>query len=669
MSSISWIFLFITILATLSHCSNRWSGLFLDADLTFIFSPMCKKHFFTPWRMTSIKEFDIAMPDFGDVTASNTYTPLRVAFLCHDWMEVSYEYSTNPLKAFRYREIEKSARPKAAFVRFDWTNERFAMGKCQALFIFLKDNLAQDYVFGRFSQTYDCFYVAPRQIGTSMMVAFDDSSIEIPWLTWSPLRTTPLAYYSLSNIRIAWKYLNRNSNKYVAFVLTPVDIKCGIRYDAFITVKELNYCTIATIAERHNLTLIEDKGQLDTDTDFGIVLAANFDTPNNQAFLYELIHSPYNFITVTNAPYPASGVATFVAPFDLYTWSCLMASVISVAGSLTLVAYKDGGLYSFVSMTASRLITTICVLLGQSEESNGRPYRTRKANIVLLTLWLFGNFFLMINYYQGSIYSCLLVLFPEKTPKSVDDLVNWDIPIIAPYNIRLGITGKRENILSDYLIPKLIASSNHNIKLVRFLTKLQSKLCKVGCANLYNIGETKAPKGYKMVLFFFKEYVKYIIGFGRLSSNVSVAGNKGDTYFSMVALQVGRKTMLSPYIIEEWERLKEAGLSQMWNTMYYDAQAWKTYSSVSPAKTQVVQYLLTNKGGSKFQEDYPISMSVVMPILSLYFIVITISFVVCLAENENLLVNYICRGQQLAFNALPPVVRLSLIMSSSDKIN
>ncbi|OXA40744.1 hypothetical protein Fcan01_24429 [Folsomia candida] len=169
MSSVSWIFLFITILATLSHCSNQWSGIFLDADLTFIFSPMCKKHFFTPWRMTSMKEFDIAMPDFPDVTASNTYTPLRIAFLCHDWMEVSYEYSTEHLKVFRYREIEKSARPKAAFVRFDWTNERFAMGKCDALLIFLKDNLAQDYVFGRFSQTYDCYYVAPRQIGTSMM--------------------------------------------------------------------------------------------------------------------------------------------------------------------------------------------------------------------------------------------------------------------------------------------------------------------------------------------------------------------------------------------------------------------------------------------------------------------------------------------------------------------
>lgn len=115
-----------------------------------------------------------------------------------------------------------------------------------------------------------------------------------------------------------------------------------------------------------------------------------------------------------------------------------------------------------------------CILLGQVGESTGKGYRSGKIVLVLFTIWFFGNFVLMTNLYQGSMYSSLAVLKPKTPPSGVYDLVNWDIPLVSLDMVYDYKSGSTKTILVDYIIPALMSSGGKDSELSKFLSKLKA---------------------------------------------------------------------------------------------------------------------------------------------------------------------------------------------------
>lgn len=110
---------------------------------------------------------------------------------------------------------------------------------------------------------------------------------------------------------------------------------------------------------------------------------------------------------------------------------------------------------------ADKVIVVSCIFLGQVGESSGTSYRTRKVALILITIWLFGYFFLVVNYYQGSIYSCLAVHLPPQTPRGVEELIELDLRMVALYAY---VADDKSNkfFLLENVIPELINSTIQN---------------------------------------------------------------------------------------------------------------------------------------------------------------------------------------------------------------
>lgn len=140
-----------------------------------------------------------------------------------------------------------------------------------------------------------------------------------------------------------------------------------------------------------------------------------------------------------------------------------MISVILDAGFLAYLAWDEGSRGDSVSMIikrqwhemllpaammADKVFTITCIFLGQVGDSSGGSYRKGKVAIIQFTLWFFVNLFLMVNFYQGFIYSCLTILYPPRTPRGVDELVDLDIQVVA--NDTYTMNSSRKTYLSDF---------------------------------------------------------------------------------------------------------------------------------------------------------------------------------------------------------------------------
>lgn len=256
-------------------------------------------------------------------------------------------------------------------------------------------------------------------------------------------------------------------HRYLAFQPDSANVKCSLNHKVYFEVTRISDCSAHESADKHNLTLLRNRGRnrlFLSSKSFGVLLPSHLHMSSLDDLIYEIIHPSFNFVTITDPASLAGGVETFVSPLDLDSWICVLISIITVSGFLTGLMVKFasplaacGGIY------VDKIITITCILLGQVGESSGKAYRVGKVAIVLMILWLFGNLIVMANFYQGSIYSCLTVLFPPETPRNAKDLVNWDIPMIS-----MEGDGKRDDLLDD-LIPNLLSKTRENLGLDKFL--------------------------------------------------------------------------------------------------------------------------------------------------------------------------------------------------------
>lgn len=568
----------ITILSSYYNCTV-WSGVLLDADLSFIFT------------QDDHKQLDVKtdFPYFEVVRNDNPYTPLRHLVLNQSILSKPTNEFLNQLKEHGYHNTEKSPRPKVIFVNLvgsaRWEKN------FDNLIMHAGTTFRQDFVFGHFHSNNDlqCLQRHPKFVGTLKLVLFKNSvtsPLFVPCLTCELMSFSIMKTFTLLGILEAWDTQNKDLHKYLTFLGIPVQGSCSPLQDTFVNIPDMDFCPVATITERYNLTLLQYKPGVGLGGDksflFALVIVANYDNHSEYRF-YDINLRTINFITITNHPSPVSGVATFISPFDLATWICLFTIITAVAGLLTFLGFRgeipgacvdNGSMRSaWISravLMVEKVITVTFIFLGYIGESPRRSYRNRKVALVLTTLWLFGNLVLMVNYYQGTIYSYLTVIFPPPTPRGVEDLIRLDVPILAMdrYVTNRGFT---QTYLNDIVLPQLISSSaeNHNFK--KFLTKFQSKLLSARDNSVFKIlkiMKQNSTRGYPMVVIFvFRDLFKTYQGYVKFLGNQHVVRNNGDSPFHAIFFKIGNKNLFTPYLAKGLRSLQESGLTEMWSNM------------------------------------------------------------------------------------------------------
>lgn len=609
---------------------------------------------------------DIEFPYFQVIREDNSYTPLRYFELQQSILSTNDANAyRNHVRAHRYRDTEKSARPRIVFID---------MKSCNHLFLFTGLPFRQEVIFGYYRSQNDlsCLSTHVFFLGTMKLVLFQDGitlSLLVPCLTCDPITFSKIRTLTLRGIRKSWDAQNIGLHQYIVFLDKPVQGKCDLLQDELAMLTNFNFCTAATIAERYNLTLLRAKSRevadvmRNNDNSFGHSILVDFDYIPRYLFTYfEPYFRSVNFLTITNPPSARSGIVTFVLPFELEIWWHLLVSVISVAGILTFSAWAGGGRDDGIPMKteglwreagfyaaamAEKVITVTFIFLGQVGDSSGRTYRKGKVAIIVFTIWFFGNLFLMVNYYQGSIYSCIAVLYPPRTPGGVEELVDFDIPIVDT-GTYTTFNGTKETNLHDVVLPKLIPSVSQNPKLYQLLTRFKAKLLSINDMYvremLHKIVNENSARTYPLlVLFMFRDDFAYFVRANNYLGNRYIVHNRGESPFQVVHYKSGQTNLFTPYLARGLRRMQEFGLTHRWTNLnpILAMLTFKKRLLVRGKYFEVVQKVLGNaKERVIFHESNPVPLDVIRPAFYICGIIISLGIAGFALENLKILVQW-----------------------------
>ncbi|OXA46677.1 hypothetical protein Fcan01_18158 [Folsomia candida] len=627
------LFIIHTLLSYLFfHCnfsSTLWQVMFPDADLTFLFTP----------EFSQLLNVDSDYPYFSSIIKNTQYIPHKLVQLCHQENTFPHTY---PLKNFGHPNRSKSSRPRVIFLRLDSTESL----KCNYLISLAENQFRQEYIFGDIAQPQNnspCISNAALILSSAKLILFSQKNstfFTIPCSTCDVIISSQLeTIISLRAVRQAWDILNLNMHKYLVMIKSSVNATCGLNHNGFSNLNTTNFCPVAVIAEKYNLTLLQyhapsNKVSVNPMKSFGIVLYTKISNITPTDYIYEVAFKSTNFISVSNPPFHSGGVDTFVTPFDIETWTFLLLTAISAAGILTAASPHVS---STTFLVADKFLAVTCILLGQVGESGGRSYRTVKAGLVLATLWLLGNLVLMGNLYQGSIYSCLAVPIPSPVPSGVEDLVNWDASIIAP-DTRDHVGN--ESYLLNQIIPELISTSGQNPRFRKFLKKFQSKISPRTNETVHKINkmlhETSSRRYPPIILMMSEGLQKQMVRIMRIIGNRRITRNIGDTPFRTLDFQLGDKSLLSSYFAKEWVRLREAGLTQKWDSVLLISFFLRTMKiQLGKEKYfEAVQYAFGSpRMFAQFYEATQVSVELIHPVFPICGIMMGLGVVVVIMEK------------------------------------
>lgn len=642
----SLVFVIITIF---SFSCTAWKDLFHHADLTFVFTPSNNKFI----------DVDSDFPYFVAVRDDNPYTPLRhfvlnqSTFSANDPTNLTL-YQTK----YGYRIMEKSARPKAIFVSLipftSWEE------KCYNLIQTSGRWFRQEFVFAHYHNYNDllCLNWHVRTLGEVKLTLFQEgvpTFLFVPCLTCDIFKLSKIRWLSLPHIRQEWDAQNTDFHKYLAFMQMPIEGKCYINLEGLDKFIDFDFCSVAAISERRNVTLLHysSDDMLNDRRSLGLVLFAGFEHDDSYAYnLHQIRMHTIHFITITNPPSPAGGVETFVTPFEPDTWWVLLATVISVAGFFTFSTYHEARTgaktclflktWTYLPrLMADNTITVSILFLGQNNDS-------RKGNMgfVIVIVWLFGNFVLMVNYYQGSIYSCFTVLFPPTTPRGLDELIDYNIPMIAMDSYDT-FNGSRYTHLQDIVIPELISNANQNSSFFKLISKFQAKLLSINDnsvrAMYKKITRENSTRSHPMLtIFLFKDLFQSWTKFHKHLGNRHIVGASGASIFQVIFYTAGYNNLFSPYIAKDLRKLQESGLTQTWENLksIHDTLRYKKLLSARGKYFRVVQDTLGNvKEPPIFPESTSVSLNLVLPAFGLCCGVVGFGLLGFVLENLKFLYN------------------------------
>lgn len=229
---------------------------------------------------------------------------------------------------------------------------------------------------------------------------------------------------------------------------------------------------------------------------------------------------------------------------------------------------------------------------------------------------------------------------PPQVPADIEDLANWDIPIVAlDIDSNSGPPRGQYNLLRRQIIPELINSSTDNPRLIQFLRTFQHKIMPVTDKTAKNIDtiitENSTRSHPPIVLMLSEDMINNFAKLVKSTGNRRVVKNTGDSPFRIVEFEVGFKCLLSPYFAKEWTRMQVAGLIKKWNiAQEINFLLRRTKKKISKRKyLEVVQQLFGSpKENAEFHEATSVSLELINPLFSICLVLVGLSFGAMLAE-------------------------------------
>ncbi|OXA37388.1 hypothetical protein Fcan01_27824 [Folsomia candida] len=292
----------------------------------------------------------------------------------------------------------------------------------------------------------------------------------------------------------------------------------------------------------------------------------------NAWYVHGTHYLPFLFVVI--APKVEVSFETIAAPFDSATWVLILVASGSMVILLTLLTTR------FSNNFSNAVFSTISTIFGQTDSVSLPPSgRNRILLPALVLLW--GEVtFLLGNFHQGAVFSCMTATLSPTVPNGLYTLLDetdWDFVTMT------AVVGRRDygaigSILQHSVLPDLVTSGNKMWqksfpKLHRRTKFLPGNKFATG----YNIShgldvlstngdlvKVKPP----LVLLDVREEVDLLVeGAAFFARDLVVLRNHGETPFISRVPWISRRNFFYPLFANGLGRLVQSGIYGYWNKL------------------------------------------------------------------------------------------------------
>ncbi|OXA55025.1 hypothetical protein Fcan01_10472 [Folsomia candida] len=304
-------------------------------------------------------------------------------------------------------------------------------------------------------------------------------------------------FSTLQNISSAWRNYNANLQNSLVFSFEvigkqePEDLSTCVTYN-FRNIIPWQVCAEEVIAGKHNfskylyrkdmfpngtMTLKFYKMEVNTPTfhnlankDFNEKLIMKRSPDRKVWYVHSIDYLPFIFLVI--APRLEMSFETLIMPLDLETWLLTLLSVFSVI--LTTVYF------SRIKSTLRRNLWdktfwTISTILGQTDGgwTAAEFIKCGGKWFIFIGIW-YSVIFLLGNFYQGELFSCMTAKLGPYVPPKLDQLLqetDWDVVTMSDVLIPTGILA---STLTEGMIPDHLEGTRNN-QTKEFLHRLSER--------------------------------------------------------------------------------------------------------------------------------------------------------------------------------------------------
>ncbi|OXA54433.1 hypothetical protein Fcan01_10518 [Folsomia candida] len=528
-------------------------------------------------------DFDQASKHYVTMIAKNNRSPLLIQRILNHTEIINDTEIFHPKRSNRglFSHIQYT------ILQVDWTNTRFSHVE-KILLDHVSSNFNPKYIFlisnYPISLNYYGYYVILRGSSTLIILneTMTDVQLFIPCIICPdlPPNEKNMNELTVTQIKHIWKSRNTNmQRKPVAFATSyPVRQmkKCGPNLPTSDFYRE---CTISVLAELYNFTLITPqfhRHQLSKNKFVGSIGFSHYLDKDfisgfqiQKPLIYKTTFSPVTFLIVTDHPTLMNNFAVFLHPFDASTWTLIFTSAIAITIVVRLAGYRNSLFSDFLRIAS--------LLLGQVGGNMLQLFKSRGiASHLVLTLWFWACYILMFNLYQGSIFSYLSVTVPPRVPRTMGELLDSEFKVVTRSSLELWNAENKtvtdwSLLLQEVLTFKEVLWRNESIEKYDRLEK-RIKFCRVNEIDSLTLARSLSFSVQEYAGFRQEPIVLMDVDFAisdlavlleALGGRYVIKG-RDTTPFDQIAMSVGQRNFLAPYISETIDNLEEFGISGRW---------------------------------------------------------------------------------------------------------
>ncbi|OXA53984.1 hypothetical protein Fcan01_11351 [Folsomia candida] len=293
---------------------------------------------------------------------------------------------------------------------------------------------------------------------------------------------------------------------------------------------------------------------------------------------YAINYIPFIFVVLV--PKREVSFETLVMPFDTWTWRLNAAMIIGVVAALTgFNSGRGDGYFKILFTLWNQLFRTISTILGQSDMSLGKF--SKNGRVLIFAGFWYSTIFLLGNFYQGALYSCLTSIGVPNVPKELPDVLNqtnFDVVTMSQVTTNFesfNNISTLQSTLSAAIIPDLLRATN-SPSTTNFLETLDQRT-KFLTGNIFEIGSnisrnvgvnsgngTSVFPKLPLIILDRAYQLNTLTESLSISADPIVLRNHAMTPFVSLVPWHGRRNFLYPMFSEELGRLVQSGIYDQW---------------------------------------------------------------------------------------------------------